>query len=142
MLSFYRDVLGFRQSDVLGDDEFTWLRSNREHHTLALVAAGKGGDIDHYAFDVTGWAEIKAWCDRLTDEDVRITWGPGRHGPGNNLFVFFDDPAGHHIELSAEMERFHDDRVEYTVRRWEPAPRSVNLWGGQVPAFRTTSKGA
>jgi catechol 2,3-dioxygenase len=43
--------------------------------------------------------------------------GPGRHGPGNNLFVFFDDPSGNHIELSAEMERFHDDLVDYPVRR-------------------------
>jgi catechol 2,3-dioxygenase len=139
MLAFYRDVVGFRQSDVLGDNEFTWLRSNREHHTLAIVAARDGGDIDHYAFDISGWEEIKAWCDRLTEEEVPITWGPGRHGPGNNLFLFFDDPAGHHIELSAELERFHDDRVQYGVRRWEPVPASVNLWG-HVPSFRTTSK--
>ena len=140
MLDFYRSALGFRQSDVLGDNEFTWLRSNREHHTLALVAAGKAG-VDHYAFDISDWQEMKTWCDRLTEQEVDINWGPGRHGPGNNLFVFFDDPAGHHIELSTELERFHDDRVSYAVRRWDPAPRSINLWGGQLPAFRTTSQG-
>lgn len=139
MLDFYVRVIGFRQSDVLGDNEFTWLRSNREHHTLALVAA-EGAGIDHYAFDIASWEEMKTWCDHLTEEEVDITWGPGRHGPGNNLFCFFDDPAGHHIELSAELERFHDDRVSYAVRRWNPAPRSVNLWGGQLPAFRTTSE--
>jgi catechol 2,3-dioxygenase len=142
MLEFYTRVVGFRQSDVMGDNEFTWLRSNREHHTLALVGADHGGDIDHYAFDVTGWDELKVWCDRLTDEGVDVTWGPGRHGPGNNLFIFFDDPAGNHIELSAELERFHDDRVTYAVRRWEPIPGSPNLWGGQLPQFRTTSQSA
>jgi len=68
-----------------------------------------------------------------------VAWGPGRHGPGNNLFVFFDDPAGNHIELSAEMEKFHDDRVTYVPRRWEPIPNSVNLWGGQLPTWRKTS---
>jgi catechol 2,3-dioxygenase len=136
MLGFFRDVLGFRHSDVLGENEFVWLRSNREHHTLAVVKADRGG-LDHFAFEVTGWDELKAWCDRLTDEDVPITWGPGRHGPGNNLFLFFADPDGNRIELSAELERFHDDRVAYAVRRWEPIPKSVNLWGGLLPAFRT-----
>jgi catechol-2,3-dioxygenase len=139
MLAFYVERVGFRQSDQLGD-EFAWLRSNRDHHTLAIVNSQRGGDVDHYSYDVSGWEDMKAWCDRLVDEDVDVTWGPGRHGPGNNLFIFFDDPAGNHIELSAEMERFHDDRVDYAVRRWDPVPRSVNLWGGQLPNFRTTSK--
>ena len=44
-----------------------------------------------------------------------------------------------HIELSAEMEKFHDDRVTYVPRRWEPIPNSVNLWGGQLPTWRKTS---
>ena len=74
--------------------------------------------------------------------DVPVQWGPGRHGPGNNLFVFFDDPAGHHIELSAEMEKFYDDRVAYVPRRWTPAPQTVNLWGGQTPQWRRTSEGS
>lgn len=141
MLGFFRDVLGFRHSDVLGENEFVWLRSNREHHTLAVVKSDHSG-LDHFAFEVTGWDELKAWCDRLTDEDVRITWGPGRHGPGNNLFLFFDDPDGNRIELSAELERFHDDRVTYAVRRWDPVPTSVNLWGGLLPAFRNPGEAA
>jgi hypothetical protein len=58
--------------------------------------------------------------DRLTDEEVDGVWGPGRHGPGNNLFVFVDVPAGHHLELSAEMEMLHDDRGTSAARRWEP----------------------
>jgi catechol 2,3-dioxygenase len=141
MLAFYVSHVGFRQSDQMGD-EFAWLRSNRDHHTLAIVNAPQGGDIDHYSFDVSGWDDMKAWCDRLVDEDVDVTWGPGRHGPGNNLFIFFDDPAGNHIELSAEMERFHDDRVAYAPRRWDPVPGSINLWGGQLSSFRTTGKEA
>jgi catechol 2,3-dioxygenase len=141
MLDFFRDALGFRHSDVLGENEFVWLRSNREHHTLAIVRSEHHG-LDHFAFEVTGWDELKAWCDRLTDEDVPITWGPGRHGPGNNLFLFFDDPDGNRIELSAELERFHDDRVAYAVRRWAPVPNSVNLWGGLLPQFRNPGDGA
>ncbi|TSD49907.1 glyoxalase [Rhodococcus sp. KBS0724] len=141
MAAFFVDVVGFRISDQLEDGKFAWLRSDRDHHTLAVVEIGKAGDIDHYSYDLAEWEDFKAWCDRLTDLGVDVSWGPGRHGPGNNLFVFFDDPAGNHIELSAEMEKFHDDRVTYVPRRWKPIPTSVNLWGGQLATWRKTSEG-
>ena len=136
-VEFFVGVVGFRISDQLQNGKFCWMRSDRDHHTLAVVDVGHGGDIDHYSYDLAEWEDFKAWCDRLTDLEVPVQWGPGRHGPGNNLFVFFDDPAGNHVELSAEMEKFHDDRVEYVPRRWEPRPETVNLWGGQTPKWRT-----
>ncbi|WP_246011440.1 VOC family protein [Nocardia mexicana] len=140
MVEFYCGAVGFRVSDQLSDGRFVWLRSNRDHHTLAIVATG-GTGLDHYSYDLAAWEDFKAWCDRLTEEGVDVVWGPGRHGPGNNLFVFFDDPAANHVELSAEMEKFHDDRVTYGPRQWDPVPRSVNLWGGQLPSWRRTSEG-
>lgn len=140
MIGFFADTIGFRISDQLEDGRFAWLRSDRDHHTLAVVETGNSGDIDHYSYDLSEWEDFKQWCDRLTDQDVNVTWGPGRHGPGNNLFIFFDDPAGNHIELSAEMEKFHDDRVTYVPRRWNPVPNSVNLWGGQLATWRKTSE--
>lgn len=140
MVSFFVDVVGFRISDQLEDGRFAWLRSDRDHHSLAVVNNGRSGDIDHYAYDLAGWEDMKIWCDRLTELGVDITWGPGRHGPGNDLFVFFDDPAGNHVELSAEMEKFYDDWVTYQPRRWKPIPQSVNLWGGQLATWRRTSE--
>ncbi len=141
MVGFFVDTVGFRISDQLEDGRFAWLRSNRDHHTLAVVNVGRRGVLDHYSYDLAEWEDFKAWCDRLTDAGVDVTWGPGRHGPGNNLFVFFDDPAGTHVELSAEMEKFHDDRVTYVARLWKPTPSSVNLWGGQLASWRKTSQG-
>ena len=35
-------------------------------------------------------------------------WGPGRHGPGNNLFVFYTYPDGDWIEISGELETIYD----------------------------------
>jgi hypothetical protein len=53
----------------------------------------------------------------------------------------FDDPDAYHVELSAEMEMFYDDRVEYAPRVWETTPRTVNLWG-QVPSWRAATTAA
>lgn len=141
MVDYFVNTVGFRLSDQLADGRFCWMRSDRDHHTLAVVDVGRGGDLDHYSYDLSEWEDFKTWCDRLTELDVAVQWGPGRHGPGNNLFIFFDDPAGNHIELSAEMEKFHDDRVLYVPRHWTPAPQTVNLWGGQTPTWRRTSQG-
>ncbi|THG31516.1 VOC family protein [Naasia lichenicola] len=139
MTDWFTGVIGFRISDQLEDGRFAWMRSNKDHHTLAIVNVGARGNVDHYSFDLAEWEDFKSWCDKLTEQDVDVAWGPGRHGPGNNLFVFFDDPAGNHIELSAEMEKFYDDRVTYVARRWNPIPQSVNLWGGQLPNWRRVS---
>ncbi len=135
MVEFYRG-LGFHVSDRMGD-VFTWLRSTVEHHSLAIVR-GPAVGLDHYSYDVSSWADFKVWCDRLADLDVAVRWGPGRHGPGNNLFIFFEDPDGNRVELSAEMERFWDDRATYVPRIWDAAPLTINLWGGQLAPWRTT----
>ncbi|HEY2716854.1 MAG TPA: VOC family protein [Solirubrobacterales bacterium] len=134
LTAFYRDVLGFVVSDRMGD-RFAWLRCNREHHTVAIVQ-GEAGGLDHYCYEVSDWEDIKDWCDLLAVADVPVSWGPGRHGPGNNVFIMFDDPDGVHIELSCEMERFWDDRVEYPPpRNWASELRTVNLWG-PAPEWR------
>jgi catechol 2,3-dioxygenase-like lactoylglutathione lyase family enzyme len=133
MTRFYEDSLGFLISDRM-EDVFTWLRGNTEHHTVALIKAGAPG-IDHYSYDVDSWDDFKVWCDELAARGIRVAWGPGRHGPGNNLFIIFDDADGFRVELSAEMERYWDDRAEYAPRQWRARPETVNLWG-PTPAWR------
>jgi catechol 2,3-dioxygenase-like lactoylglutathione lyase family enzyme len=134
LVAFYVDVLGFAVSDRMGE-RFAWLRCNREHHTVAIVEGAPGG-LDHYCFEVLDWDDLKRWCDELAAGDVLVSWGPGRHGPGNNLFIMFDDPDGVHIELSCEMERFWDGITTYpAAREWAPELRTVNLWG-PAPEWR------
>lgn len=134
LVEFYVSVLGFVVSDRM-EDRFMWLRCNHEHHTVAIVEGAAGG-LDHYCYEVGDWNELKVWCDELAGGGVLITWGPGRHGPGNNLFVMFDDPDGVHIELSCEMERFWDENVNYPEpRNWATGMRTVNLWG-PAPEWR------
>jgi catechol 2,3-dioxygenase len=132
-VAFYEQVLGFRVSDRMGE-VFAWLRCNQEHHTVAVVEADQAG-LDHYAYEIDSWASLKTWCDELAARDVPLQWGPGRHGPGNNVFVMFDDLDGNHVELSCEMERYWDDRAQYAPRHWAPEAKTVNLWG-PVPAWR------
>jgi catechol 2,3-dioxygenase len=133
-VDFYASLLGMRVSDHMGD-VFTWLRCGIEHHTVAIVQSDAPGLIDHLSFDLDCWDDFRPWCDRLGGAGIEVSWGPGRHGPGNNLFIMFEDRDGYHLELSAEMESFHDGNACYEPRQWQPVTHTVNLWGG-VPAWR------
>jgi len=125
---FYADRLGFAVSDyvVRGDGKVTtvFLRSNHEHHTFGVFLQDREG-VDHFSFEAGEWGVLKDWCDRFADRRIRIDWGPGRHGPGNNLFAFITDPDGNWVELSAELEVIHGR----AAARWPPEERTLNLWG-------------
>ena len=62
----------------------------------------------------------------LAARRIFVKWGPGRHGPGNNLFLFFHDPDGNWVELSAELERVSEERP---IGNWPHEERTLNSWG-------------
>ena len=129
--AFYVDKLGFLPSDrVLAQDgtiNTIFLRSNHEHHSLACFRQARRG-IDHHSYEAGDWSVIKEWCDRMGERRVPIMWGPGRHGPGNNIFIFVEDPDGNWIEISAELEVIHDRPVKV----WKHEARTLNSWGRAI----------
>ena len=130
MLRFYTEGLGFVLSDQVLDGgalSACWLRTDREHHTLALFRTRQPGRrLDHYSYEVGEWALIRDWADHLAASGVPIVWGPGRHGPGNNLFIMIRDPAGNLVEFSAELEVIRGERSPAV---WPQEARTFNRWG-------------
>jgi catechol 2,3-dioxygenase len=128
---FYAGKLGFAVSDRVrnkaGEVTTSFMRSNHEHHTLACFRSARHG-IDHHSYEAGEWVAIRDWADRFAAREIPLMWGPGRHGPGNNLFIFIDDPDGNWVEVSAELEVVHDR----PVREWPHAERTLNLWGRAI----------
>ena len=129
MTSFYTDVVGFSLSDNVvgeeGDVRTSFMRCSPEHHSLAVFQAAENR-LDHHCYETSNWNDIRDWGDRLADRRIRVQWGPGRHGPGNNLFLFFHDADGNWVELSAELEIVPHDRP---VGVWQHEERTLNSWG-------------
>lgn len=129
LASFYRDVVGFVLSDEVFDDAGTlkssFIRSDAEHHSLA-VFDGAERALDHYCFETPDWAFIRDWADHFSKHGTKLFWGPGRHGPGNNLFFMVLDPDGNRVELSAELEEVPADRP---AGKWPFDYRAYNSWG-------------
>jgi catechol 2,3-dioxygenase len=128
---FYAGKLGFGVSDrVLNDNGeviTSFMRSNHEHHNLACFHQNRRG-IDHHSYEAGEWNTIRDWCDHFAKRNIQLMWGPGRHGPGNNLFIFIVDPDGNWIEVSAELEVVH----ERAAKKWPHTERTLNLWGRAI----------
>jgi catechol 2,3-dioxygenase-like lactoylglutathione lyase family enzyme len=120
-------LLGFQVSDRTHVG-MSFLRCNTDHHSIALArsARGKTG-LQHVAFDVGSIDEVMREFGRLRSEDIDCVWGVGRHGPGNNVFSYYTDPAGNVIEYYGEMEKVAPNE-KVTPKFWDSQHRG-DLWG-------------
>ena len=143
-VKFYQDVLGFRVSDWIGDF-FVFMRCNPDHHTVNFLSGPKP-TLHHIAFELNDWNHVKQACDLLTPHNLDLVWGPGRHGPGHNIFTYHLNPDGFTIEMfteldvmSSEENGYFDPRPWHTEtpqrpKVWDPAAlRSRNFWGISKP---------
>jgi hypothetical protein len=64
-----------------------------------------------------------------------IEYGPGRHAPGHQLFLYLREPSsGLRLELFTDMAHIDDDEAFHPMRREIDRARSVNVWGPAPPA--------
>jgi catechol 2,3-dioxygenase len=129
VVRFFIEVLGFRLSDNVvdaqGEVRTSFLRCSHEHHSFAVFKASEDR-FDHHCYETKDWNQIRDWCDHMASNHILIQWGPGRHGPGNNLFMFVHDTDSNWVEISAELEVVSDERP---VGRWPHQERTLNSWG-------------
>jgi len=130
VVKFYVDTMGFTISDEVVNEEtgqlmVVFLRSDDEHHSLAFFQ-GSRNEWDHHCYETNEWNNIRDWGDKFAKLRIPIFFGPGRHGPGNNLFFMVTDPDGNRVELSAEIERV---AVEHVPGVWPHNEYTLNSWG-------------
>jgi catechol-2,3-dioxygenase len=121
--------LGFRLSDTV-PGQFDWYRCNSDHHGIGL---GNGPDVlHHYAWELRSFEEYRLLADHLLLHGRQLVWGPGRHGPGHNIFAYFLDPDGGMIELYTDLLEIFDE-ANYTPSEFT-VESAGNVWGpGTVP---------
>ncbi len=128
---FLADGLGMRFSDRMGPFA-SWWHCDSDHHGMAVVLAPKA-EFSHYAWTVEDLNQMGRIADRLKQQrDQKLIWGPSRHGPGNNLFTYFNDHDGAMIELCADMAVM-PPQGDYVARKWPNSPTTINQWGSPPP---------
>jgi catechol 2,3-dioxygenase-like lactoylglutathione lyase family enzyme len=128
--AFLSQALGFTLADRTVAIAF--MNCNRDHHTLA-VGVSDNDALNHIAFLMPDGESVMRGGGRMKDAGFPIQWGPGRHGPGNNLFNYFIDPFGIVIEYTAEVEQVDESYSPRGPQDWKWPPGRVDQWGISPP---------
>jgi 2,3-dihydroxy-p-cumate/2,3-dihydroxybenzoate 3,4-dioxygenase len=118
--------LGFKVSDRTAHMRF--VRCNRKHHALAYAKSDLAS-LNHIAFEMQDLEAVMRGIGRLRDAGYEPVWGPGRHGPGNNVFGYFIAPFGGIVEYTAEVGEVGDDYRVGGPEDWKWPAGRIDHWG-------------
>jgi len=125
-IAFYREKLGFKLSDWIGD-AMCFMRCTTDEHDLAVFHSDSP-QLNHIAFEYRGIDEFMRATGRVMKTGSVMRWGPGRHVVGDNTFAYFFDPNGNVSEITTNMEQCYDD--------WQPRRMQQEEAGDQWQTAR------
>lgn len=124
--SLVENVLGFWVSDRTKGMVF--VRCNDSHHSTAFARAGFSS-LNHIAFEMQDVDAVMRGIGRLRDHGMTPAWGPGRHGPGANVFAYFIAPFGPVVEFSTAVEKIGEDYKVGSPEDWTWPEGRIDQWG-------------
>ncbi|MGE0563000.1 MAG: VOC family protein [Pseudolabrys sp.] len=120
-------TLGFSLSDQTR--KFRFIRCNADHHSLVL-GFDDNANLNHIAFEMPDLEAVMRGIGRMRDRGHAVEWGPGRHGPGNNVFAYFCGPEELPLEYTSEMQQVGEDFVpSRKPEDWIWPPGRLDHWG-------------
>ena len=140
---------------MIDDNAPLWfLHCNSTEHSSIVLAKTNMPTLNHVAFEMPDFDSVMRGMGRMKDNGYPIEWGPGRHGPGNNVFAYFCGPDELPIEYTAEVLQIDDSYRAARLGLLEvparaigplghhaaalgallPRPAAVRLHGGRLPA--------
>ena len=92
-----------------------------------------GALLHHVAYFLDSPDELLRALNIMAENDIKIEWGPGKHGTSGAQFLYAFEPSGNRIELwTGGMLIFAPD--------WEPiewqsgtGPFGLDMWGSTPP---------
>ena len=151
-MAFYAGVLGFKVSDIIGEDMMkggmVFMRCNLDHHGVALVGGGQGSgpsarrELHHMAFEVGSLDEVFRARKHLREHGVTIVF-EGRRGAGAQVAVEFLDPDGHNLEIYWNIDQIGSEGIARPPHEWRGTKSleeaMANPPVGQIPVLQDRS---
>ncbi len=130
-LRFFTQTLGFR---VIDENAPLWfLHCEGTEHSSIVLAKTNQPTLNHVAFEMPDFDSVMRGMGRMKDNGYPIEWGPGRHGPGNNVFAYFCGPDELPIEYTADVLQIDDSYVPRGSDYWKFPPGRSDHWGITQP---------
>ena len=128
---FYADVMGLALADSVADFlHFMYAPTGSDHHIVAFAKSG-GYGLQHAGFEVGSTDEVGMGGRQMVDKGYIASWGPGRHGPGSNVFFYMRDPWNGIVEYFADMD-FIPEGADWNAENWASKESTV-VWGTSEP---------
>lgn len=134
---FYCDALGYRyrEGTVLdnGLHVANFISTTPMSHDLGLVldATDIPGRLSHVAFWFDNREDVLRAADVYRDAGVDIEFGPGKHGIGENFYLYALEPGGNRIELYSGGYFVY--APDWGPLEWNPSQFPNTYWQAQVP---------
>jgi catechol 2,3-dioxygenase len=131
---WYRDTLGFRFMEYTGLDEnpdlivFSMVTTNEKSHDLGLIVdfTEVPGRLNHLAFWVDAVEDVLRAADVLMEAGTHIEFGPGRHGMGEQTYLYFREPGGLRLEINSGGYRNY--QPDWEPVKWVPSQGSNTMY--------------
>ncbi|HZD90281.1 MAG TPA: VOC family protein [Pseudolabrys sp.] len=130
-LAFYGEM-GFRLTEYIAAGDTlrgVFLQRKGNPHDIVFFH-GAGPRLHHAAFFAQEGGNLLKACDVAggLGFGASVERGPGRHGPGHAMYVYFRDPDGHRIELFNTHYQVMD--IENEPVAWDARDPNVSFpWG-------------
>ena len=124
---FCTTVCNARVSDRIGDAAL--LRIDEVHHTIALFPTDRAG-IQHINHQVTTGDDVMRSFNFLSERQVPMVFGPGRHPTSSARFLYFEGPDGMVFEYSSGVREIADELL-YRERQFPFEAKGFCEWGAK-----------
>lgn len=144
--AWYRDTLAytFTEYTVLDHADvavFAMVTNNEKSHDLGLILdqTGVAGRIHHLAFWVDSREDLLRAADILINAGTPIEFGPGRHGMGEQDYLYFREPGGMRLEVNTGGYRLY--APDWETKKWKPEQgsnifyRNISMPDSMMEAF-------
>ncbi|MFI6778227.1 MULTISPECIES: VOC family protein [Nocardia] len=133
--AFYRDILGFRVTDVVdtGFGVMSFLRLNPRHHSLALWEMPGAPDgligLQHLMVEAHDFDDVGRAYDLVEASDYELSSTMGRHAGDEQMSFYVRTPSGFDLEYGADSLVVEDEN-SWTVRYYNKSAGAKNeIWG-------------
>lgn len=105
-IAWYENTLGHQFMEFITAPHgkvFAMTTTGERGHDMAMVPElpGLKGRVNHIAFWLDQRVELHRAAEVLLDAGVHIEFGPGRHGLGEQEYLYIREPSGLRIEFNA-----------------------------------------
>ena len=102
---WWTELLGIHHRYYIQNDEDTrlgsWLsRTNIAHEIAFMRNSNQNGAVFHHlAYYLDSPDELIRASNIMAENDIKIEWGPGKHGTSGAQFIYVFEPSGHRVEI-------------------------------------------